>query len=215
MEENLAILMSDLSGYTALTEVHGSFTAADLIDKYLKIVDDSLAGDARLIDRTGDAIMIVSTSPECILATSLQLLNKTHGEENFLQLHGGIHFGKVLKRNESYFGAPINLTSRIMNKAKPGTFLCSNDFVEVLTNKSFASFQSLGKQLFKNVRFEKEVFEIKHDHSSSFFVDPVCRMLILDQSKAIKHYKSEEIYFCSMECHDLYIKKELSEKTIL
>ena len=81
MEENLAILMADLSGYTALTEIHGSFTAADLIDKYLNIVNQSLVGDARLIDRTGDAIMIISKSPESLLATSLLLL-KQHAKKN-------------------------------------------------------------------------------------------------------------------------------------
>ncbi len=30
MERNVAILMADLSGYTALTETHGSVSAADL-----------------------------------------------------------------------------------------------------------------------------------------------------------------------------------------
>ena len=31
MEQNLAILMPDLSGYTALTEIHGSVAAADKV----------------------------------------------------------------------------------------------------------------------------------------------------------------------------------------
>jgi adenylate cyclase len=210
MEENLAILMADLSGYTALTEIHGSFTAADLIDKYLNIVNQSLVGDARLIDRTGDAIMIISKSPESLLATSLLLLKTACKEEYFLQLHGGIHFGKVLKRKESYFGSPINLTSRIMDIAKPGTFWCSVDFVNMLNDKSFTTLHSVGKQSFKNVSSEKEVFEIRHDHSTRFFIDPVCRMLILDNKKAIKHSESEDIYFCSVDCHDIYINKELT-----
>jgi len=37
MEENIAILMADLSGYTALTETHGLSLAADLIDRYVKL----------------------------------------------------------------------------------------------------------------------------------------------------------------------------------
>ena len=42
MEENLAILMADLSGYTALTETHGAVSAANLIDRYVEIVEKCL-----------------------------------------------------------------------------------------------------------------------------------------------------------------------------
>ena len=61
MEQNIAILVADLSGYTALTEMHGSDTAADLIDKYLEIVQNSLVGASHLHERKGDEVMIVST----------------------------------------------------------------------------------------------------------------------------------------------------------
>jgi len=40
MEENIAILIADLSGYTALTETHGAASAADIIDKYIQIVEN-------------------------------------------------------------------------------------------------------------------------------------------------------------------------------
>ena len=45
MEKNIAILMADLSGYTALTETHGSVAAADIIDRYIAIVENCLVGD--------------------------------------------------------------------------------------------------------------------------------------------------------------------------
>ena len=62
MEKNIAILMADLSGYTALTETHGSVSAADLIDKYVRIAKHCLVGDTQLHQRTGDEIMFVSNS---------------------------------------------------------------------------------------------------------------------------------------------------------
>jgi hypothetical protein len=46
MEQELAILIADLSGYSAMTEIHGSFSAADMIDKYITIVNDSLVGNS-------------------------------------------------------------------------------------------------------------------------------------------------------------------------
>ena len=140
MEKNTAILMADLSGYTALTETHGSVAAADLIDKYIGIVENCLVGDSKLHERTGDEIMIVSESPDFLLATALMIGKKTSDEENFLQVHGGLHYGKVLKRGNSYFGSAINLTSRIAAKANAGTYWCSEEYVNALSDKSVISF---------------------------------------------------------------------------
>jgi len=86
MEKNIAILMADLSGYTALTETHGSIAAADIIDKYIGIVENCLVGDCRVHERTGDELMIVSDSPDFLLATALMIGKNTSNEENFLQV---------------------------------------------------------------------------------------------------------------------------------
>ncbi len=213
MEENIAILMADLSGYTALTETHGSISAADLIDKYLAIVENCLVGDCRCHERTGDEVMIISSSTDYLLATALLILKETSGQENFLQVHGGLHLGKALKRNNCYFGSAINMTSRIAGKAKSGTFLCSEDFANSLSDKSLSGLKSTGKHRLKNISEEKEMFEIIYENENSFFVDPVCRMLILDTGRAIKHPMSENIFFCSAGCLDIHIKNELVNST--
>src|SRR4051794_39993726 len=136
MEENIAILMADLSGYTALTETHGAISAADLIDKYIQIVEDCLVGDSQLKERTGDQVMIVSASPDFLLSTAVTIMKNTSQEKNFLQVHGGLHYGNVLIGNNSYFGSAINLTARIAAKASLGTFWCSGDFISALVDKS-------------------------------------------------------------------------------
>lgn len=207
MEKNVAILMADLSGYTALTETHGSVLAADLIDKYIHIAKNCLIGDSKLHQRTGDEIMFVSDSPDSLLATALKLEANTASEENFLQVHGGLHFGKVLKRAESYFGTAINFVSRIAAKATAGTFWCSDEFVNAITNKSVCTFESKGNHLFKNINGEKEVFEIGIEKIKTKYIDPVCRMLILDPQNAIHHPHEEELYFCSSQCLKLHKEK--------
>ena len=204
MEKNVAILMADLSGYTALTETHGSATAADLIDKYIRIAKNCLVGDSKLHERTGDEIMFISDSPDSLLATALKLEANTANEENFLQVHGGLHFGKVLKRADSYFGSAINLVSRIAAKAVAGTFWCSDEFVNSITDKSACTFKSKGNHLFKNIGGEKEVFELGIEKTKMNYIDPVCRMLIVNPHKAIRHPEKDELYFCSSECLGLY-----------
>ena len=204
MEKNIAILMADLSGYTALTETHGSVSAADLIDKYIRIAENCLVGDTKLHQRTGDEIMFISDSPDFMLATALKLEASTAGEENFLQVHGGLHFGKVLKRADNYFGSAVNLVSRIAAKSAAGTFCCSEEFVASIADKSVCTFKSKGYHRFKNINEEKEIFELDIKRIKTSYIDPVCRMLILNPQNATHHPSKDEIYFCSSECLELY-----------
>ena len=204
MEENLAVLLADLSGYTALTETHGSIAAADLIDKYMEIVESCLVGDCMVHARTGDEVMVISSSPDSLIATAVLIEGKTCSEENFLQVHGGLHCGMVLKRGDNYYGSVINLTARIASKANEGMFWCSDDFVNALTDKSLFVLNSKGSFQFKNVSRSKEVFEIGLDNKKEFFVDPVCRMLILNPDKAVRDPNNSCIYFCSSHCQDIY-----------
>lgn len=204
MEKNVAILMADLSGYTALTETHGSVSAADLIDKYIRIAENCLAGDSKLHQRTGDEIMFIADSPDFLLATALKLASATASEENFLQVHGGLHYGKVLKRGGNYFGSALNLVSRIAANADAGTFCCSDEFVNSITDKSVCTFKSKGNYSFKNINGEKEVFEVSIEKTKTNYIDPVCRMLILNPQNAIHHPGENELYFCSAQCFKLY-----------
>ena len=203
MEMNVAILMADLTGYSALTETHGSVTAADLIDKYISLAENCLVGDCRLHQQTGDELMFVSDSSDVMLATAKQLAAIITKEEYFLQIHGGMHYGSVLKRGANYFGSTVNLTARIASKAAAGAFYCSAEFINSITDKSTCIFQSRGSHSLKNISEEKELFELDIDKIKISYIDPVCRMLILQPVNAIRH-PNEEIYFCSSECLNAY-----------
>lgn len=205
MEQELSILIADLSGYTALTEAHGSETAADLIDQYLSHVDESLVGDCYLHERVGDEVMIISSSADNLAATAALLLNNICEKAHFLQLHGGLHTGTLLKRNNSFFGSSLNLASRIASKAAPGTFLCSDIFFNNLSEKYKPSFTSKGRHSFKNVKDEIDIFEFLSQGEEKFFIDPVCRMMIKDTG--IPHPTNSEVFFCSVDCLNAYLTR--------
>jgi adenylate cyclase len=206
MEQNIAILIADLAGYTALTETHGPSIAADIVDRFLSITEDCLAGDSKLHQRVGDEVMIVSTTADQLMSTALLLIQNCSKENHFLQLHGGLHYGKVLKRNDHYFGSPVNLTSRIANKANKGTFWCSSEFMNELSNEIPFTFSPKGKHNFKNVSEDVDVFELVLEVTKLVHIDPVCRMLIHKKENATPHPFEENIFFCSNDCLDIYIK---------
>lgn len=204
VERNLAILIADLSGYTALTEAHGAVSAAELIERFLRIVQDSLVGDSHLHQRRGDEVMIVSESPDNLLSTALLLGKNSSRENNFLLLHGGLHYGPVLERDNEYFGSVINFTSRIAAKASAGSFWCSKEFRDAVKNPLLCEFAAMGIHELKNIAGEKEIFQIICDKADFLAIDPVCRMLILSQNKAIPHPQEANIFFCSENCLNMY-----------
>lgn len=214
VEENIAILIADLSGYTALTETHGAASAADLIDKYVEIVEACLVGDSELIERTGDEVMIVSSSADFLLSTAALIIQRTSKEENFLPVHGGLHYGNVLKRKNGYFGAAVNLTARIAAKANPGTFWCSTDFNDALTDKFTFRLEPKGKHRLKNINEEKELAEVLIVPVDSLVIDPVCRMLILDKTIAVQHPEIAGLFFCSQACLDHFKAYQTSGSAI-
>ena len=208
IEQDLAILIADLSGYTALTETHGASSAADLIDKYTGIVQECLVGGSHLHQCIGDEVIIISESPDDLIATAIILLERTSNEHHFLQVHGALHYGKLLKRNDSYFGSTINLTSRIASQAAGGRFWFSEEYINAISDKSAFKFESKGRFSFKNVSDEKEVFELVVGRSQSRHIDPVCRMLLVDKEKLVSHPTRKELYFCSQHCLEIYLRNE-------
>jgi class 3 adenylate cyclase/YHS domain-containing protein len=210
MEKDSAIMFADLSGYSALTEAHGADTAADTIEKYLEIVANSLVGSSRLQERTGDEVMIIADLPDHLLSTALIILNNISRENNFLLVHGGLHYGRILKRNNAYFGTAINITARIAAKAGAGCFWCSKEFTDAIENKTAYHFESRGVDTFKNIAAEIEVFELVNDKPGFLAIDPVCRMLIQSEDKALRHPVDKDVFFCSTNCLNKYVsaKKE-------
>ena len=160
MEKNVAIMMADLSGYSALTERHGAVAAANLIDRYMSIAEKSLVGDCKVHQQTGDEIMFVSDSSDVILATARRLATKTANEEYFLQVHGGLHFGKVLKRGGNYFGSTVNMVARIARKAAAGTFYGSDEFVNSVRDKAHCTFKSRGRTSLKTLAWKRKFLKL-------------------------------------------------------
>lgn len=213
MEQNFAILIADLSGYTALTEVHGSQSAADLIDKYIAIVNQSLSESCFLHERVGDEVMILAENAEDLLITVDELRKKLSKENYFLQIHAGMHFGPLLKRGNGYFGSALNITARIASSSNPGSIKCSGDFLWQLCSVSARKFRYSGKNRFKNVGAEFETYELIEQQPKDIYVDPICRMVVCDDAEAFLFEGEEELRFCSRECVHEYSETRQFQKS--
>lgn len=204
MEKHLAILMADLTGYTAMTDIHGGASAFKIVNKYMELVQQSLYGRTEVVQRIGDQVVLVSEVPIDLAVTAKKLITIAH-EHHFLSIHMGIHFGSILIDNGNLFGSPINEASRIMNLATRGQILCSSAYVSELPPEADFEFVSIGKHKFKNVLSHIEIFELGTTQSNPFHIDPVCHMLVDPANEDhVVTYQNETFHFCSSHCMTLF-----------
>jgi adenylate cyclase len=208
MEQDVAILLADLSGYTAMTNIHGGASAARIVHRYMEVVDHALYGTAKVVQRIGDQIVLISEKAEDLVSTAVSIHSLTLAEYQFLPIHAGIHYGSVFIDNGNLFGSTINIASRIMNVANRGQILCSRQVLLQLGDTTM--FRSVGVHKFKNVLEEIEVFELILPFAP-LSVDPVCHMHV-DVSKAVHAdtFNGITYYFCGVECKELFQKDPCS-----
>jgi class 3 adenylate cyclase/YHS domain-containing protein len=203
MEKDVGILMADLSGYTAMTDVHGGATAAKLVTKYIELVNISICGNCEVTQRIGDQIVVISEKATDLAATIEKLKRSIIEESHFLSIHAGLHFGPIHREGDSLFGSTINVTSRIMNLAQRGQVLCSSSFVNAIGESAF-SFSPVGRFKFKNVLKDVEIFELGVSANSSVPVDPVCHMNISTESRFMLEWSGKTYHFCSEQCKNIF-----------
>lgn len=204
--------MADLSGFTAMTEVHGAGMAAEMIKKYVGIVESSLKGESFMLERVGDQVVVISPNPDDLAYTATEIRKRTENEKNFLSIHAGLHYGEVLELEGHYYGSAMNLTARIAAKAKHGKILCSQDFIDALSDTESFQYKFHGNFQFKNVFETKAVIELLPGkaRTEKKFMCPVCHMQLDTAFIATRHTVDDiNYYFCSEDCRELFVRYEL------
>ena len=202
-EIDIVLLVSDLSGYTALTEAHGNISAAKVVNRYTEIAEESLHKGTRLIERVGDEILISGTDAAGIIKTALKMVHKIEAESFFPTVHAGIHAGKVLEQGGHYFGSALNIASRVASHARGCQILCTKAVAEMAIKMKDIEFRTIGEVNFKNIFEPVALYEIITDcrKLKMNVVDPVCRMFVSPESApAHLKFKNNNYYFCSFEC---------------
>jgi len=195
-------------------------SAASIVSRYMEIVNDTLHPGSRLVERTGDEVLIASNNVQSVVETAILLRRTIESESHFPCVHAGIHAGSALEKDGHYFGRALNLTSRIAAHARGGEILCTEKIVASVKPSNNFKYQSLGKIKFKNISDPVSLFEIiVEGHTGECTaVDPVCHMHVQsEKATANILFEDKMYYFCSIECAKLftsdphhYVKKENS-----
>ena len=121
---DLAVVFTDLEGFTAFTAAEGDDAAGRLLLAHYRHAEQlARRRGGRVVKRLGDGLLLVFASPPAAVLTCLELR-----ETAPLPLRAGLHRGVVnVTADDDVVGHVVNLASRVATSARPGEILVTDE----------------------------------------------------------------------------------------
>jgi class 3 adenylate cyclase/DNA-binding transcriptional MerR regulator len=206
----LAIAFLDLASFTPLTESMGDVAAADVVERFSELVREVVnRHHGRVVERIGDAFMLVFTEPRSAVACALEIELRSTAEPQFTAVRGGVHFGPVLYREGGYVGSNVNIASRVAGEAGRHQLLVTAAVRGEASDFPDVEFVPLGKRALKGVTEAPELFEARarSQKRTAKVIDPVCGMELAPTEVAARlSVEGRERAFCSETCLRMFVE---------
>jgi class 3 adenylate cyclase len=145
-----AIAFIDLSGYTRLTEESGDHSASMLAEGLAQLVNEAAASyRGRVVKLLGDGVMFYFADPADAVRCGLAVVGRAT-ELGLPRARMGVNAGDVLFRDGDYYGRTVNIAARIVEYARPGEVLASEDAVAAAASDGVA-FSEIGPVLLRGL----------------------------------------------------------------
>ena len=162
------ILFTDIEGSTRLWEQEGERMAGALAEHDARARSAVEDNHGAIVKSTGDGLFAAFHDPlDAINATvtfqqSLVDPAVTHGIP--IRVRCGLHCGVLERRDNDYFGTPVNRTARIMSVAHGGQILISQAMVDEVGARLPASITliDLGSVRLKDLSSPEHVYQVVH-----------------------------------------------------
>jgi len=150
----------DLVGYTALAEGLDDDELAALIERFSELAHDTVVtAGGRIVKTIGDEVMFIADQPATGASIALELSAASTHDRVLPEARAGLAFGPVLSREGDYFGAVVNLASRLTRLAFPGTVLVSSDVAAALDGDERFRVRRIARQRVRGIG-RLEVFRL-------------------------------------------------------
>ena len=162
------ILFTDIEGSTRLWEQEGERMAGALAQHDARAraaVDDN---HGVIVKTTGDGLFAAFHDPldaiNATVAFQRSLVDPAVTNGIPIRVRCGLHLGVLERRDNDYFGTPVNRTARIMSVAHGGQILISQAVVEEVGTRLPASITllDLGSVRLKDLSSPEHVYQVVH-----------------------------------------------------
>jgi adenylate cyclase len=164
----ISVAFADLVGFTRLGEQVPADELGTIAERLTAMATDVASPPVQLVKMIGDAAMFVSREPRLLLEAVLDLVEAADSEgESFPQIRAGIAAGDALPRAGDWFGRPVNLASRITDKARAGSVVATAELRDAVGDDGLAWSRLPGRRRFKGIDGEVELFRVRRAEPES------------------------------------------------
>lgn len=143
-EGNLCVGFADLVGFTAQTQQLEQHQLARVVGRFETIAFDVVhAHAARVVKTIGDEVMFVSDDVGAGCRLALDLASAFREDPDLSDVRVGLAYGPVLEREGDVFGHTVNLASRVVSIAYPGSVVVSSEVHDAVADDPAFVFTSL------------------------------------------------------------------------
>ena len=151
-DRTVAVGFCDLVGFTAMSQQLSEDELAAVVNRFEELAYDTVAaGGGRVVKMIGDEVMFVVDNPSVAAQIGIALSDAYSDEEQLSDVRVGIAYGPVLGREGDYFGPVVNLASRIVNIAFPGTVVVAPEVAEAVEGDEALEVRPLRPRWLKDI----------------------------------------------------------------
>ena len=146
---DLAIVFTDLSGFTRYTADSGDEAATAMLTEHHRVVGPVIRSrGGRIVKRLGDGLLLAFPSSDAAVYASLELI-PTAPES--LRLRAGVHCGEVVATRDDVIGHVVNVAARVADSAKGDEVLVTSNVRSSVGELRGVTFSRLRKRSFKGI----------------------------------------------------------------
>ena len=132
----IAVGFADMVGFTLLSQHLSDEELAAVVGRFEEISHDIVtSARGRVVKMIGDEVMFVVQTAESAAQIGLSLAEAYAGDDLLSDVRVALAIGPVLVKDGDFYGPVVNLASRLVGVAHPGTVLISDDFKEALAHE--------------------------------------------------------------------------------
>lgn len=161
-EREVGVAFADLVGFTRMGEEVPAEEVGRVAERLESIGAEVSGGPVRLVKTLGDAVMLVSDDAAELGVRCLDLVDSVADEgADFPQIRVGVAHGAATARGGDWFGAPVNLASRITSLARTGSVLAAGALRDAARDDDRLQWSFAGARRVKGVAAPVRTYRVR------------------------------------------------------
>jgi adenylate cyclase len=126
--ESLAVVFTDLEGFTGFTAEYGDEAALTLLKEHHRDAGPIVRREGgRIVKRLGDGLLCTFANPQGGLRAAVELLGTAPPP---LRLRAGVHVGEAIVSSDDVIGHAVNVAARVAETARGGSVLATQEAID-------------------------------------------------------------------------------------